>query len=250
MHDVSNVEILLVAILAIVAIVALVWAMQRRRSDELRRRFGPEYKRTVDSSRDKRQAEAELRARQARVDALELRPLDRSTRDRYMDRWREVQAMFVDDPGNAVDQADTLIGEVMRTRGYPVGDFEQRAADVSVDHPQVVDHYRTAHAIAVRRPTGDGATEQLRQAFVHYRALFADLLEIQDGGAADAPAEPSARKEPGGETPERETAAAGVATSEAAKPVERQDTATAPRQTTETAPEGTAEEPVDARTAR
>jgi hypothetical protein len=106
--------------------------------------------------------------------------------------------MFVDDPGNAVEQADTLIGEVMRARGYPVGDFEQRAADISVNHPQVVDHYRTAHSIAVKRESGGGATEQLRQAFVHYRALFADLLETPATNGADAPADarpaPEARR--------------------------------------------------------
>ena len=177
----NNVELIVVAILMIVAIAGLaIWAMQRRRSQELRRRFGPEYERTVESAQDRRQAEADLRARQERVDALEIRPLDAAARDRFGERWREVQAMFVDDPGSAVDQADTLIGEVMRARGYPVGDFEQRAADISVNHPQVVDHYRTAHAIAIRRRSGDGATEQLRQAFVHYRALFADLLETPE----------------------------------------------------------------------
>ena len=183
----DNVVILLIAILAIVVVVALfAWATQRRRSDQLRRRFGPEYERTVGSARDKREGESELRARQERVDALEIRPLDRATRDRYVERWREVQAMFVDDPGNAVDQADKLIGEVMRARGYPVGDFEQRTADISVNHPQVVDHYRTAHSIAIRRQSGDNATEQLRQAFVHYRALFADLLEVSDSKDAEA----------------------------------------------------------------
>jgi hypothetical protein len=196
---VNNMVMLLVVVLAIVALVALVaWATQRRRSDQLRRRFGPEYERTVGAARDKREAEAELRARQERVDALEIRPLDRAARDRYVDRWREVQAMFVDDPGNAVDQADRLIGEVMRARGYPVGDFEQRAADVSVNHPHVVDHYRTAHGIAVRRRTGDGATEELRQAFVHYRALFADLLEVSDSNSAKAPAEARAAEPPDG----------------------------------------------------
>ena len=185
---------LIVAILVIVAVVALVaWAMQRRRSDELKRRFGPEYERTVQASHDQREAEAELRARQERVDALEIRPLAPEARDKYTERWREVQAMFVDDPGTAVDEADKLIGEVMRARGYPVGDFEQRAADVSVNHPQVVDHYRTAHAIALKRQSGEGATEQLRQAFVHYRALFADLLETPNRDGRERPAAEAAR---------------------------------------------------------
>jgi hypothetical protein len=183
---------IVVAILVVVTIAAIgYWAMQRRRSDDLRRRFGPEYERTVESSKDRGAAEADLRARRERIEALEIRPLERAQRDGYEQRWREVQAMFVDDPGNAVDQADQLIGEVMRARGYPVGDFEQRAADVSVNHPHVVDHYRTAHAIAVKRRSGDGATEQLRQAFVHDRALFADLLEIPDISEAEA-SEPSA----------------------------------------------------------
>jgi hypothetical protein len=182
-------ELLIVlAVLAIVAVAAIaLWASRQRQSRKLRERFGPEYERTVGASRDRREAEAELRARQERVDALEIRPLAPDARDRYTERWREVQAMFVDDPGSAVDQADELIGQVMRARGYPVGDFEQRAADVSVNHPQVVDHYRTAHAIALKRQSGDGATEQLRQAFVHYRALFADLLETSDRNGTDAP---------------------------------------------------------------
>jgi hypothetical protein len=185
---VNNVELLIIAGLAVLVIAALaVWATQRRRSADLRRRFGPEYERTVEASRNRLQAEKELWARQERVEALEIRPLEPAARDRFEERWRDVQAMFVDDPGNAVDQADRLIGEVMRARGYPVGDFDQRAADISVDHPHVVDHYRTAHAIAVKRRLGEGATEQLRQAFVHYRALFADLLETRDTNGTDAP---------------------------------------------------------------
>ena len=183
----SNVELLIIAGLAVLVVAALaVWATQRRRSADLRRRFGPEYERTVEGSRDRLQAEKELWARQERVEALEIRPLEPTARDRYEERWREVQAMFVDDPGGAVDQADTLIGEVMRARGYPVGDFEQRATDVSVNHPHVVDHYRTAHSIALRQRSGEGATEQLRQAFVHYRALFADLLETADTNGTGA----------------------------------------------------------------
>jgi hypothetical protein len=186
---VDNTMLIVVAILVIVAVVAIAfWASQRRRSDELRRRFGSEYDRAVGSAHDRRTGEAELRARQERVDALEIRPLDPGRRDQFAERWREIQAMFVDDPGNAVDQADTLIGEVMRARGYPVGDFEQRAADISVNHPQVVDHYRTAHSIAIKRESGGGATEQLRQAFVHYRALFADLLETPAANGTDEPA--------------------------------------------------------------
>jgi hypothetical protein len=201
-----------IAIIAIVIIFAVVawFALQRRRSGRLREQFGPEYERTVEAAPDRRRAEAELRARQERVEALEIRPLDADTREKFVARWRVVQAMFVDDPASAVHEADTLIGEVMRARGYPVGDFEQRAADVSVNHPQLVDHYRTAHAIAERARPGERDTEQLRQAFVHYRALFADLLEIPETSAAypqesGPTASPAARAEspaaPGG-TPE------------------------------------------------
>ena len=193
----DNITIIMVAILAIVVIAGIVlMATQRRRSQALRERFGPEYDRTVGTAKGKREAEADLRARQERIDALEIRPLAPAARDKFVERWREVQAMFVDDPGGAVEQADPLIGEVMRARGYPVGDFEQRATDVSVNHPQVVDHYRTAHAIAVKRRAGEGATEQLRQAFVHYRALFADLLETAEpADAREREAAPGARSD-------------------------------------------------------
>jgi hypothetical protein len=179
---------IIVAIVVIVAIVAAAawWAGQRRRTERLQDRFGPEYERTVGTTQDRAKAESELEARQQRVDSLDIRPLPADAKARFGERWRVVQALFVDDPGNAVDEADGLIGEVMRARGYPVGDFEQRAADVSVDHPHVVDHYRTAHAIADRQRATQADTEQLRQAMVHYRALFADLLETPDTAASDS----------------------------------------------------------------
>jgi hypothetical protein len=173
--------LVLLAVLAIVVIVLLAWSIaRRRRSEGLRETFGPEYERTVQATGSRRQAEAVLEDRKERVEALEIQPLEPPAGERFETRWREVQARFVDDPAGAVHDADRLIGEVMRARGYPVGDFEQRAADISVDHPQVVDHYRTAHAIALRQPGGDLATEDLRQAMIHYRALFADLLETVD----------------------------------------------------------------------
>jgi hypothetical protein len=184
---VDTAQIILLAVLVIVAIAAVAFLATRQRdSRRLRERFGPEYERAVEHAHNRAEAEKDLRERQERVDALDIRALQPAQRDSYAERWREVQAMFVDDPGNAVDQADRLIGEVMRARGYPVGDFDQRAADISVNHPQVVDHYRTAHSIAVKRRSGESATEQLRQAFVHYRALFADLLETTDRKGAQA----------------------------------------------------------------
>jgi hypothetical protein len=181
---------LIVAIVVLAALAAGVawWASQRRRTDRLRTKFGLEYERTVDAADGRRRGEAELEAREERVGSFDIRPLSGGNRARFGERWRVVQALFVDDPSMAVQQADNLIGEVMRARGYPIGDFEQRAADVSVDHPQVVDHYRTAHRIAERRIAGQVDTEQLRQAFVHYRALFAELLETESGAMVGLPA--------------------------------------------------------------
>jgi hypothetical protein len=173
--------LLLVVVVVLLAIVG--WLMyDRRRSDELRSRFGSEYKRTVEHHGDRREAEAELMERQRRVSALDVRPLPPADRERYAAQWRGVQARFVDEPPAAIADADRLIGEVMQQRGYPVGDFDQRVADISVDHAGVVEHYRAAHDIAVRDSETPEDTETLRQAMVHYRALFVDLLEIPNNG--------------------------------------------------------------------
>jgi hypothetical protein len=180
-----------IAIIVVAAIVvgAIAWyAGQRRRSSRLRDQFGPEYDRAVETAGGTSRAERELEARQDRVNALEIRPLDEAEGDRYRERWLVVQALFVDDPASALGDADTLIGDVMRARGYPVGDFEQRAADVSVNHPEVVEHYRTAHAIATTQRNGVADTEQLRQAMVHYRALVVDLLDLPPDEATTSPA--------------------------------------------------------------
>jgi hypothetical protein len=168
--------VLLIALVA--AIGAAIWLyMRNRRTEQLQSRFGPEYERTLAASGNQREAERELEHRAERVEHLDIRPLTSAERERYVELWNSVQARFVDDPTGATDEADQLVGEVMATRGYPVGDFEQRAADVSVQHPHVVEHYRAAHNIAVRNARGDADTEQLRQALVHFRALFEDLLE-------------------------------------------------------------------------
>jgi hypothetical protein len=169
---------------AVVVVAALLWVVaswQRRRA--LQGRFGPEYERTVGDRENRREAEAELAERVKRREQLDIRPLSPAARKGYLDRWTTVQAEFVDDPSGAVAGADGLVREVMAERGYPVADFEQRVADVSVDHPHVVEHYRTAHGIADRAATGGADTEELRQAMHHYRALFDDLLEA----AADEP---------------------------------------------------------------
>ncbi len=164
---------------AVVAVLAVVlWqALRRRRTGKLQERFGPEYDRTIESAESRRQAEAELQAREERRERLDIRPLSQSARDRYMDTWRVTQAQFVDDPRTAVASADSLIKSVMAERGYPVEDFEQRAADVSVDHPQVAENYREGHRLARASADGDDATENLRQAMKHYRALFDELVE-------------------------------------------------------------------------
>jgi hypothetical protein len=176
--------VIAVAVLVVVAVV--VWqGVARRRTGKLRRRFGPEYDRTVDTADSRREAEAELQAREERQQQLEIRPLSEPARSRYLESWRVVQAEFVDDPRAAVTSADSLIQSVMAERGYPVEDFEQRAADVSVDHPQVVENYRQGHRLAEANANGDGSTEDLRQAMRHYRALFDDLVEPDvDQGAA------------------------------------------------------------------
>ena len=168
---------ILVAIAAVI-IIGLVWmALSRRRSQQLRQRFGPEYDQTLRSEGNVRKAEAVLDARARRVEKLHIRPLAPADATRFDTAWRAVQARFVDDPKGAVVEADRLVADLMQVRGYPVGDFEQRAADVSVDHPHVVQNYRTAHDIAVREQRGEASTEDLRKAMVHYRALFEDLLE-------------------------------------------------------------------------
>jgi hypothetical protein len=164
---------------AVVAVLALVvWqALTKRRTSRLQGRFGPEYDRTIGEADSKREAEAELAAREERRRELEIRPLSEAARERYLQNWQAVQAQFVDAPRAAVASADSLIQSVMAERGYPVEDFEQRAADVSVDHPHVVENYRQGHRLAQASASGEDSTEDLRQAMRHYRALFDELVE-------------------------------------------------------------------------
>ena len=179
--DTSMVMVLVIALVVILAVAAAVWFyMQKQRTQRLRARFGPEYDRAIRAEGDARQAERVLQERQKRIERIEIRPLSQEERDRFARAWEQEQAHFVDQPREAVRNADRLVKEVMQTRGYPMGNFEQRAADVSVDHPVVVENYRVAHNIAQRAEQGDTGTEELREALIHYRALFADLLH--DGG--------------------------------------------------------------------
>ena len=165
----------------IVAISMGIWLFTKnRRTKELRSKFGPEYNRMARSEGDTARAEHLLQERQKRVKKLDITPLTDRQRHDFADKWEHAQARFVDDPAAAVADADVLVKEVMNIRGYPVADFEQRVADVSVDHPAVVQNYRLAHSIAIRREREDVGIEKLREAMIHYRALFADLLH--DGG--------------------------------------------------------------------
>jgi len=171
-------------LVALVVVAGLVWYFmgQRRRTEQLQTRYGPEYSRVLSEVGNQKRAEEELLKRQERVEHLEIRPLQAEQRDLFGQRWRSVQAMFVDDPGGAVTRADELVDEVMMARGYPVADFNQRAADLSVHHARVIDNYRAAREIADRHRRNAATTEDLRRAMVHYRELFEDLLQDRENG--------------------------------------------------------------------
>jgi len=168
---------ILIAIAVVVLAGVLAWSVSRQRtSKRLRESFGPEYERTVSLS-GRRQAESEIVARETRREQLDIRPVDPAERQRYAEAWKDTQARFVDSPERAIREGDHLVTEVMRERGYPMEDFDRRTADISVDHPEVVENYRAAHAISLKNEQGEASTEELRQAMVHYRALFVELLQ-------------------------------------------------------------------------
>jgi hypothetical protein len=175
------------AVLALIAFVGWLF-YQKRQSRRLQQRFGPEYGRTVDELGTRTKAESELKAREKRVERFHIVPLVPSEAARFSEAWKVLQGRFVDNPKGVVVQADLLVRELMLKRGYPMGDFERRAADISVDHPAVVDHYRAAQAIAVRDERGEADTEELRKAVVHYRALFDELLEVTESKVEVIPA--------------------------------------------------------------
>jgi hypothetical protein len=167
--------IIAVAVVAVAGIVGLL-VLRNRRTKRLRTQFGgAEYDRALAKGGSRRHGEAGLEGRSDRIEALHIQPLAPGDRARFAESWRSVQGRFVDSPGGAVTDADQLLRDVMSTRGYPVADFEQRAADVSVDHPLVIDNYRKAHDIALRQTRGQASTEDLRQAMIHFRTLFEDL---------------------------------------------------------------------------
>ena len=171
--------IVLAGAVLVIIVVAIGLYLRKRRNTtaNLRQKFGPEYERAVLAHGSERKAKAKLADRQDRVEKLNLRELDPLERERFSKQWVSIQSRFVDSPKGAVAEADDLVSSLMKTRGYPVSDFDQRAADISVDHPQIVENYRSAHGIHLSQQDGDVSTEQQREAFVHYRALFEKLLE-------------------------------------------------------------------------
>jgi hypothetical protein len=172
--------IAVVAILLIVGVILAVVSASRQRTKKFQNKFGPEYDRTVQSAGNEKKARAELVERQKHVDSLNVRPLSAGERERYLAEWTGVQAKFVDQPGQATVEADHLIMEVMKVRAYPVSDFEQRAADISVNYPELVTNYRAARVIALKNEQHQADTEELRQAFIYYRSLFDELLKTEE----------------------------------------------------------------------
>jgi FtsZ-interacting cell division protein ZipA len=167
---------IIIAVIVVVAIaVAAFFYWRNRQSKHLQSRFGPEYQRALEETGNRREAEAALHKRETRVEKFDIRALPPEERARYQTSWRRTQADFVDNPRESVSRADELLGAVMSARGYPVSDFEQRSADLSVDYPMVVQNYRAGHDIALRHRRGEANTEDLRQAMIHYRALFDEL---------------------------------------------------------------------------
>ena len=174
----NEIIIAVVVIVTLIVVALVINAYNRRRTRRLREQFGPEYDRTVALAGGRTAAENRLAERSERVHKLNVRSLNNVERDSYIKEWGRVQAHFVDAPAGAVAEADQLLGDVMAQCGYPVGDFEQRAADISVDHPVVTQNYRAAHEIALRQAGGRATTEELRRAMIHYRALFDELVAV------------------------------------------------------------------------
>jgi hypothetical protein len=175
-------KLIVLAAVVILIIAGAAWLYMRKRrgtTADLRKKFGPEYDRAVLVHGAGRKAESKLEDREKRVDKLNLRDLDSTEHERFSKRWESVQSRFVDSPKGAVAEADDLVSSVMKARGYPVSDFDQRAADISVDHPRVVENYRSAHAIALRVGKDQATTEELRNAMIHYRSLFEELVQLR-----------------------------------------------------------------------
>jgi hypothetical protein len=175
-----NLNLIVLASVVILVVAGLAWlyVRKRRTTAGLQHKFGSEYQRAVQEHGSERKAEAKLADREKRVEKLNLRDLDPMEHERFSKQWESVQSRFVDSPKGAVTEADDLVSSVMKTRGYPVSDFDQRAADISVDHPRVVENYRSAHEIALRVGKDQATTEDLRTAMIHYRSLFEELVQV------------------------------------------------------------------------
>ena len=177
-----------VVVIALLAFAAWFFSQKKKQSARLQNRFGPEYGRTVGELGGRTKAESELKAREKRVEHLTITPLAPAEAARFSQAWNALQGRFVDNPKGVVVQADQLVRELMLKRGYPMGDFERRAADISVDHPAVVENYRAAQAIVTRDERGEADTEELRKAVVHYRVLFDEMLEVREAKQEVLPA--------------------------------------------------------------
>jgi len=173
-------DIVAIAVIALLIALAAWFLLRRRSTQQLRSQFGPEYQRAIEESGGQREAEGRLHARAERVRQYHLQPLTPEDQQRYAAAWRRIQARFVDDPKGAADRADELLAQVMSAKGYPTDDYEQRLEDLSVDHAEAVQEYRSAHDVTERHARGDASTEDMRQAMIHYRVLFDELL----GGSA------------------------------------------------------------------
>ncbi len=192
MNTNPTITVIIVAVLIVVALAAIAWTVtQRRRSVKLQHRFGPEYERAVNEFGGKTKAEAELIKREQRVARLNIVPITAADAARFSNAWSALQGRFVDNPKGVLAEADLLVRELMLKRGYPMADFELRAADISVDHPSVVKNYRAAQAIAVRDARGEADTEELRKAVVHYRTLFDEILGVIPTKLASVPVVPA-----------------------------------------------------------
>ena len=179
--DLLDPKVIALAAVLIVIAAVLIWMYlrnRRRTTAGLRQKFGSEYDREVLARGSERKAESKLEDREKRVEKFKIRDLEPVEREAYSKQWSSVQSRFVDSPKGAVAEADELVSSVMKTRGYPVSDFDQRAADISVDHPKVVENYRSAHEIALRLEKDEATTEDLRTAMIHYRSLFEELVQV------------------------------------------------------------------------
>ena len=191
-----NIWIAFAAVAVLVAIGLIAMSARRARTAELREHFGNEYERTVSATSDRGRAEQDLIARSEEVKTFNIRPLTAAERDRYRGDWKQVEARFVDRPTTAVVEADELVGSVMLARGYPMAEFEKHVAHLSVKHPRVVEHYRAGHATIETQARGAASTEDLRQAMLHYRALFDELVSDGDDVAREIPVEREAAPRP------------------------------------------------------